>query len=350
MLTESFVPLGQWKLAGEAARAAEDAGYDFVMSSEIAHDPFAPLAFATLATRRVLLGTNIAVAFPRSPMVVANIGWDLQANSGGRFVLGLGSQVKGHNERRFSVPWSPPVPRLREYVQSLRAIWRCWEKKEKLDFEGEHYRFSLMTPEFSPEPTGLPPIPVETAAVRPPMIRMAGRICDGVKLHGFATRKYLEEVAMPALQSGLAKSKLERKNFHVSGGGFVATGATQEEVDEQLETIRYRIAFYGATRTYHVVFEPHGWQDLGVKLHEMAKKGQWESMAKEVSDEVVHEFAAVGTYDSLKPAIERRYGGLTDSLLMWFPGTTKIGLQKEVLSELRTIPCPFEGFSTEWRD
>jgi probable F420-dependent oxidoreductase len=348
MQVESFMPLGRWKHAGSAARAAEDAGYDIALTSEIGHDPFAPLVIAAMNTSRILLGTNIAVAFPRSPMVVANIAWDLQANSGGRFFLGLGSQVKGHNERRFSVPWSAPVPRLREYIQALRAIWRCWEKKEPLNFEGEHYRFTLMTPEFAPEPTGLPPVPVAVAAVREPMIRMAGRICDGVKLHGFATRKYLTDVAIPALHAGMEKAGTKRENFHVSGGGFIATGATPEEVAQQLEMIRYRVAFYGATRTYHSVFELHGWNDLGMKLHEMSKTGQWESMAKEVSDDVLHEFAAVATYADLKRAIEKRFGGLTDSLLMAFPGTADPGLQTEVVRDLQSIPSPFERFATAW--
>ncbi len=348
MQVEAFVPLGTWKNVAANARAAEDNGYDILLSSEIAHDPFAPLVIAAMNTSRITIGTNIAVAFPRSPMVVANTAWDLHANSGGRFFLGLGSQVKGHNERRFSVPWSAPVPRLREYIQALRAIWRCWEKQEPLDFQGEHYRFTLMTPEFAPEPTGLPPIPVAVAAVREPMIRMAGRICNGVKLHGFATRKYLEEIAMPALRAGMAQAGTARENFHVSGGGFIATGANREEVDKQLETIRYRVAFYGATRTYHAVFEPHGWQDLGMKLHEMSKKGQWDAMAKQVPDDVLHAFAAIGTYAELKAAIESRFGGLTDSLLMGFPPGTKAGVQREVVQEMHTIPSPFTGFATAW--
>lgn len=348
MQVEAFVPLGSWKNVAAAARAAEEGGYDILLSSEIAHDPFAPLVLAVTNTSRITIGTNIAVAFPRSPMVVANTAWDLHANSGGRFFLGLGSQVKGHNERRFSVPWSAPVPRLREYIQALRAIWRCWEKKETLDFQGEHYRFTLMTPEFAPEPTGLPPIPVAVAAVREPMIRMAGRICDGVKLHGFATRRYLEQVAIPALEEGMAKAGTKRENFHVSGGGFIATGANQDEVAKQLETIRYRVAFYGATRTYHAVFEPHGWQDLGMKLHEMSKRGQWNEMARQVPDEVVHEFAAVATYTDLRSAIERRFGGLTDSLLMGFPAGTSAGVQREIVQELQSIPSPFSGFATTW--
>ena len=165
MRVETFIPLDDWRSVGEAARAAEDVGFDGVVSAEIAHDPFTPLAFAALATRRVRLSTGIAVAFPRSPLVTAQIAWDLQAQSGGRFVLGLGSQVKGHIERRFGVPWSAPVARMREYVQALRAIWRCWEKGEPLRFEGEHYRLTLMTPEFSPRSTGLPEVPVTISAV-----------------------------------------------------------------------------------------------------------------------------------------------------------------------------------------
>ena len=175
-----------------------------------------PLGFAALATERIRLATAIAVCFPRSPMVVANTAWDLQEQSGGRFVLGLGAQVKGHNERRFSVPWSAPVPRIREYVESLRAIWRAWEKGEELNYEGEHYRFTLMTPEFSPRPTGLPRVPITIAAVGPAMIKQAGRVCDGVRLHGFATREYLEQVALPMLDEGLAESGRKRSEFELS--------------------------------------------------------------------------------------------------------------------------------------
>jgi probable F420-dependent oxidoreductase len=247
-------------------------------------------------------------------MVVAGTSWDLHAQSGGRFRLGLGSQVKGHNERRFSVPWSAPVPRLREYIESLRAIWRCWEKKEPLRYEGEHYRFTLMTPEFSPRPTGLPPIPVSIAAVGPDMQKLAGRVCDGVRLHGFATRKYVEEVALPQIEAGLRQSGRTRAQFEVWGGGFVVTGADEAELAKALEVARYRVAFYGSTRSYHGVLALHGWEALGAELHEMSKRGQWDAMAKRVPDEVVRTFAAVGTHAELADAIEERFGGLTDTV------------------------------------
>jgi probable F420-dependent oxidoreductase len=346
---ETTIPLGDWRAVGPAAQRAEALGFDGITTPEIANDPFVPLAFAALATERIQLGTAIAVAFPRSPMVVANLAWDLQKESRGRFVLGLGPQVKGHNERRFSVPWSAPVPRLREYVESLRAIWRCWESGEPLSFEGEHYRFTLMTPEFSPPATGLPPVPITIAAVGKDMVRLAGRVCDGVRLHGFCTRRYLEEVALPRISEGLERSGRERRQFEVWGGGFIATGRTSDEVAKQLEWCRYRVAFYGSTRSYSPVLSIHGWDDLAAKLHEMSKRGQWQQMAAEVPDDVLHEFAAVAPYDQLVGAVEKRFGGLVDSIAIGFPDDTPEGLARDVIEDLRRIPQAFAGFPTGWR-
>lgn len=342
------LPLDDWREVAPAARAAEQVEADAVMTAEIAHDPFAPLVLATTATERLELSTGITVAFPRSPMVVANAAWDLQANSGGRFNLGLGSQVKGHNQRRFSVAWSPPVPRLREYVESLRAIWRCWETREPLQYAGDHYRFTLMTPEFSPEPSGQPPVPVAIAAVGPAMMKMAGRVCDGVRLHGFATRRYLEEVALPQISAGLEKAGRTRNRFEISGGGFVATGPDEEAVADELETIRYRIAFYGSTRSYHGVFEVHGWEDLGLKLHRMSKAGEWDKMADQVPDDVVHEFAAVGTWDNLGSAVEERFGGLTDNLTLALPAGAEPDRVAELVAEIQNIDSPFQGHTLSW--
>jgi probable F420-dependent oxidoreductase len=348
MRIETTIPLGDWRAVAPAARRAEELGFDGITSPEIANDPFVPLAFAALATERLQLGTAIAVAFPRSPMVVANVAWDLQVNSRGRFALGLGPQVKGHNERRFSVPWGPPVPRLREYVESLRAIWRSWERREPLRYEGAHYRFTLMTPEFSPPPSGLAPIPVTIAAVGKDMLRLAGRICDGVRLHGFCTRRYLEEVALPQLAEGMRRSGRERRHFEIWGGGFIATGRDADEVARQLEWTRYRIAFYGSTRTYSPVLSLHGWDELAAKLHEMSKRGQWNEMAAQVPDEVVHEFAAVAPYGELVGAVEKRFGGLVDSIAIAFPEDTRAGFAQELLQELRQLPQQFAGFPSAW--
>ncbi len=348
MRVETTIPLNDWKAAGEAAREAERRGFDCVETFEIANDPFTPLAFAAMATEKIRLGTAIAVCFPRSPMITANIAWDLHTQSNGRFTLGLGTQVKGHNERRFSTPWSAPRPRLREYVESLRAIWRCWELGEKLDYEGEHYRFTLMTPEFAPPPCGLPPIPVSIAAVRPAMMKLAGSICDGVRLHGFATRKYLEELALPKIREGLHGSGRARSSFEIWGGGFVATGANDEEVARQVEKIRYRIAFYGSTRSYHGVLAAHGWEDLGLELHEMSKKGQWQQMASRVPDEILPHFMAIARYDGLAEAIRERFGGISDSLTLEFPPETPRARVAEILEEIKSVPSEFEGFATQW--
>jgi probable F420-dependent oxidoreductase len=348
MRIDTTLPLGDWRAVAPAARRAEQLGFDGISGPEIANDPFVPLALAALATERIQLGTAIAVAFPRSPMVTANVAWDLQVGSRGRFALGLGPQVKGHNERRFSVAWSAPVPRLREYVESLRAIWRCWERKEPLAYEGDHYRFTLMTPEFSPPPSGLPPIPITIAAVGKDMLRLAGRVCDGVRLHGFCTRRYLEEVALPRLREGLARAGRERRRFEIWGGGFIATGADSEEVSKQVEWTRYRLAFYGSTRTYSPVLALHGWDELAAKLHEMSKRGQWSQMAAAVPDDVVHEFTAVAPYRELAGAVEKRFGGLVDSIALAFPEATREGLAREILADLRRIPHAFEGFPRAW--
>jgi len=348
MRVDTTIPLDDWRGVAAAAQAAEAAGFDGLMSAEIANDPFIPLAFAAVATQRIEISTGICVAFPRSPMVVAGTSFDLHTQSRGRFRLGLGSQVKGHNERRFSVPWTAPVPRLREYVESLRAIWRCWEKQEPLRYEGEHYRFTLMTPEFSPPPTGLPAIPVSIAAVGPDMLKLAGRVCDGVRLHGFATRKYLEEVALPQLAAGLAQGLRARANFEIWGGGFVLTGPDDAAVAKQLEFGRYRVAFYGSTRSYHGVLAVHGWEDLGHELHAMSKKGQWNEMAKRVPDEVVRTFAAVGRYDEIAGLIAERFGGLSDTVTLGVDGKVAPGLLREVVQDVKRIPCAFEGYAGVW--
>jgi len=340
--------MNDWRQVGAAAVTAEKRGFDGLVSFEITNDPFIPLAFAAVAAERIRLGTAIAVCFPRSPMITAGLAWDLHVQSGGRFTLGLGTQVKGHNERRFSTPWGPPLPRLREYIGSLRAIWRCWELGEKLDYQGEHYRFTLMTPEFAPPRSGLGPIPISIAAVRPAMMKLAGRVCDGVRLHGFATRKYLEEVALPQIRVGLERAGRPRSQFEMWGGGFIATGADEGAVAKQVEAIRYRIAFYGSTRSYHPVLEAHGWEDLGMELHRMSKEGQWNKMAARVPDDVVREFTAIGTYENLAGVISERFGGIADSITLDFPRDTPDGFARELVQDLRAIPSTFEGFPTAW--
>ena len=344
----TMLPMRHWREVGPFAAAVEGAGFDTLMTAELNHDVFAPLALAALATQRIELTPSIAVAFPRSPTIMASQAWDLQANSNGRFVLGLGSQVRGHNERRFGIAWSPPAPRLRDYVRALRAIWRCWETGEKLDYRGEHYKLTLMTPDFSPEPTGLPMVPVTIAAVGGAMLRVAGEVCDGVRPHPLCSRRYVEEVALPRLADGMGRSGRSRANFDVFGGGFVVTGPDQKAVAEGIEWVRKRVAFYGSTRSYLPILALHGLDELGQKLHAMSLEGHWNEMAAEVPDEVVRIFAACGTYDEITRAIDERFGGLADSIEINFPAGTPAGLQRELLADIRRIPHAFAGFDTRW--
>lgn len=342
------LPYTDWRAIGPAAAQAEAEGMDGVTCPELAHDPFIPLGIAALATERVQLASSVAIAFPRSPMIVANLAWDLQWHSRGRFVLGLGSQVRGHNERRFSVPWVHPAPRMGEYVQALRAIWRCWENGEKLDFQGKFYTFSLMTPEFSPKPTGLPMVPVMIAAVGPEMQKTAARLCDGVRLHGFATRKYVAEIVRPLLSAELEKSAKSFANFEVTGGGFIATGPDQASVDRAAEKLRYRVAFYGSTPAYRGVFDIHGVAELGVQLHAASRRGAWSEMAAMVPDDVLDLFAVRATYDHLPDAIAARFGGISDAVSIDFLPDDDSKTRRRVIDGIRGIPNSFTGFNTSW--
>src|SRR5471032_1542167 len=218
------LPQEDLRKVGPAAQAIEAAGYTGVSTQENRHDPFLALAVAGVATQKIELHTGVAISFPRSPMVAANIGWDLAASTGNRFTLGLGSQVRAHNERRFSVPWTAPAPRMREYLQAVRAIWAAWKGDGKLAYEGKHYRFTLMTPNFVPEPYDGPLPRLGVAAVGPVMLKVAAEESDDVKLHSFCTRKYLEQNIMPILNTGLAARGRSRESFEISGGGFVVTG------------------------------------------------------------------------------------------------------------------------------
>ena len=342
----TVLPGTDWREAGPMGQAAEAAGFDALMTLEAKHDAFVPLAVAGLATERIELTTSVAVAFPRSPTITAMLAWDLHANSGGRFVLGLGSQVKGHNERRFGIPWSPPAPRMREYVHALRAIWRCWQTGEKLRYEGEHYKLSLMTPDFSPEPNGLPMVPVTMAAVGPATLRVAGEVADGVRLHPICSRRYLEEVCLPRMEEGMRRSGRQRAHFDIHGGGFVATGPDDAAVADAMDWVRFRVAFYGSTRTYMPILELHGLQDLGLKLHEMSVQGRWKEMAALVPDDVVRIFAACGTYGEIVPAIETRFGGAADAIELNFAPGTAPELIRDLVTDIRRIPHTFQGFAS----
>ncbi|MBL24984.1 MAG: LLM class F420-dependent oxidoreductase [Rhodospirillaceae bacterium] len=348
MRVYTVLPQDDLNHAASAAAEAEAAGFDGLVSMENQHAPFLPHAAAIPATENIKLMTGIAIAFARSPMVVAEECYDLQHSSGGRFILGLGSQVRAHNIRRFSVPWSAPVPRMREYIQALRAIWNCFEKDERLNYEGEHYQFTLMTPNFKPPASGQPMVPVTIAAVGPAMLRLAGEACDGVRLHPFCTRKYLDEVVMKELATGMERTGRKRENFEIVGGGYVVTGPDEETVAKNLEWVRYRVAFYGSTPNYFPVWEVHGLEDLGKKLHQMSREKLWDEMPNEIDDDVVRLFAAVGTFDNIANEIETRFGGASDSVSSGIRETDDPGMPSDLIKDIQKIDSVFTNYKTEW--
>jgi probable F420-dependent oxidoreductase len=296
------------------ARNAEALGFDGLWTAETRHDPFLPLALAAEHTRRPLLGTAIAVAFPRSPTVVAHAAWDLQAASGGRFLLGLGTQVKGHNERRFSVAWTPPGPRLRDYILALRAIWECWQTGSPINFRSEHYSITLMTPFFAPARIDHPRIPIYIAAVNAYNLRLAGELCEGVHLHPLHSIEYLRRFALPHIESGLAKAGRRRDDITLATSVFMITGRTAAEQATVRDAVRAQIAFYASTRTYEPVLAAHGWQDLLPRLHRKSVEGDWAGMAGLITDEMLATFAVEAPLDGLAAALRERYAGLLDRL------------------------------------
>jgi probable F420-dependent oxidoreductase len=307
-------PAPRWDTLREQVREATALGYDTAVSVETQHDPFLALAVAAQEPSPIELGTGIALAFTKSPVATAYIAWDLQTMSGGRLVLGLGSQVKGHVTRRFGMPWSKPAQRMKDYVGAMRACWHSWQTGAPLNFQSEHYNISLMTPNFSPPPIDKPHIPVLIAAVQERMLQVAGEVGDGVRLHGIVTRKYLDEIAFPNLKKGFARSGRPQaawKDFEIGGGGFLCVARDRDELAKAVEKMKATIAFYGSTRSYRSSFELDGWSRQADELHRLSIQQKWGEMPKVVSEEMVHAFAAVGTYDDIAGVIKKRFAGVS---------------------------------------
>jgi probable F420-dependent oxidoreductase len=302
-----------------SAQEAEEAGYDGFWTAETSHDPFFPLLLAAEHTERIELGTGIAVAFARNPMTLANIGHDLQLFSKGRFHLGLGSQIKPHITKRFSMPWSAPAARMRELVLAMRAIWACWNEGTKLDFRGDFYTHTLMTPFFDPGPNPYGVPKVYLAAVGERMTEVVGETCDGMLCHGFTTERYLREVTVPALERGLAASGRTRADLELSIPSFVVTGETEEEMAQSAVGVRRQIAFYGSTPAYRPVLELHGWGELQDELNALSKQGEWEAMGDLIDDEVLSTFAVVAEPPQLAAELLGRFGDLVDRLSFYAP-------------------------------
>lgn len=308
--------------ARSAAVAFENAGYNAMWTAESDHDPFLPLAVAADHTESIELGTSIAVAFARSPMTLANLGWDLQEFSNGRFLLGLGTQVEAHITRRFSMPWTQPAKRMRELVVAVRAIWDTWLNGIRLDFRGDFYNHTLMTPFFTPSnetiaKVGLPK--VFLAGVGPRMTEVAGEVCDGFICHGFNTESYLREVTLPALARGRAWAGKTLDGFEIVGPSFVVTGTTDEEIAIATAKTRQQLGFYASTPAYRGVLEHHGWSDLGTELHQRTVAGEWDKLGEGINDEVLNTFAVVGHIDTIADKLHDRYGDIVSRVRLASP-------------------------------
>ena len=305
------------KIAAEARRV-EDLGYDGGTTPEAGHDPYLPLAIIAEHTERIVLGTNVAISFPRSPMATAQVAWDLQQLSGGRFQLGLGSQVKGHNERRYGTPWTgPPGPRMRDYVLCLKAIFASFQNPKKPSyFTGEHYQFTLLPPFFNPGPIEHPHIPIYLAAVNPYMARLSGEHCEGLRVHPISTFSHNREVLIPNIEKGAARAGRKRSDVDVVGCPFLAVSKDAAGLQAAKDAVRQRISFYASTRTYHSVLDFHGWSDVGQQLHRLSLEGKWMEMPKLVSDEMLEEFAIVAVGDDLAVQLAERSQGIFDTILL----------------------------------
>ncbi|HEX7166743.1 MAG TPA: LLM class F420-dependent oxidoreductase [Acidimicrobiales bacterium] len=326
--------IGGFDQAGDMAKLQEDQGYDGLWSVETGHDPFLPLLVAAQSTERVELGTGIAVAFARNPMTTAVTANDIQLASKGRHILGLGSPIKPHIEKRFSMPWSHPAPRMREFILAMRAIWDCWNNGTKLEFRGEYYTHTLMTPFFSPGPNPYGPPLVFLAAVGEHMTEVAGEVADGLMVHPFSTERYMKEVTIPAIERGLAKANKKREDFQLSYPAFVVSG-TEQEREAAAGMVRGQISFYGSTPAYRPVLEVHGWGDLQTELNALSKQGRWEDMSNLITDDILETFAVVADVDDVPARLRERYDGVIDRLSFYFPVTGDAEKRLDVVKALQ---------------
>jgi probable F420-dependent oxidoreductase len=305
--------------AANAAVAAERDGYDGWWAFETQIDPFLACAVAAERTERIEVGTSIVVAFARNPMTVALQANDVQALSGGRFALGLGSQIKPHITRRYSMPWSKPAARMREFVLAVRAIWECWATDGSLDFQGDFYTHTLMAPFFNPGPNPHGNPKIMMAAVGPLMTEAAGEVADGMLCHAFSTERYLREATLPALERGFAKAGRTGEGFELTAPAFVVARDTEEEIAEGVAFVKQQIAFYGSTPAYRPVLELHGWGELQEELQAMTKRGEWDRMGELIDDEVLDAFAVVGSPEEAIAEVRERYGDVATRITLTLP-------------------------------
>lgn len=306
--------------SGAYARAVEEAGFAGLWISETSSDPFISLALAAAQTERLTLGTGIAVAFPRTPTILATLAWDLARLSHGRFALGLGSQVRAHNELRLGVKWEKPVRKLRETVEAIQAVWRCWQEGVPLDYEGEFFRLKLMTPFFTPPPLTVARPPIFLAAVNEQMLRLVGTHADGVFLHALHTPRYLTEYALPHIADGLARSGRTRADVRVATGVFVVPTDDAERPAAAFEQYaKQQISFYLSTPAYRIVAELHGWEETAQQLGRLARQGEWAAMPALIDDAMLAELAVSGPWGQLPALLRARYGDHLDRVSYYLP-------------------------------
>lgn len=323
--------------AADQAARAEAAGYDGLSTVEALHDPFLPLVSAAAATERIELTTGIAVAFARSPMTVAHTAYDLALLSKGRFALGLGSQIKPHIEKRFDMPWSRPAARMRDYVLALRAIWSCWLDGTRMSYEGEFYRHTLTTPNFTPAAHEYGAPKVRIAAVGPKMTEVAGEVADGLMCHAFTTPQYIRDVTAPAVRAGSARAGRDAGQVELMAAPMVAVLDDEERVPAILSAIRKKLAFYGSTPAYRPVLELHGWGDLQSELHAMSLRGEWDSMGDRLTEEQLHTLAVVGTSQEVAASLVEQYEGLCAWVSPYTPDVQADDLIDRVVTEVRAV-------------
>lgn len=338
MKVDYYYPLAPPEGASEAASQAQEMGYDGFFSAETQHDPFFPLAFAAKSAPDLELGTAIAVAFPRSPMVTAMASWDLARLSKGKFLLGLGTQVRGHITRRFSTEWGSPGPRLKDYILSLRAIWDTWQNAVPLDYDGEFYQFSLMTPFFNPGPIAHPEIPVYIAGVGPYLSSLAGEVCQGFHVHPFHTARYLDQVVLPNMAEGAERAGRSLQDVERATSVFVMTGRDDEEIEQSKAAVRQQIAFYASTPSYKPVLEANDW-DFGTELTALSVRDKWDEMAEVVPDEALLEVGVAAPVDDLGEAILKRYGDRVQRVGLYSLGSVldiDPEARRQVVSDLKS--------------
>ena len=321
MLLETLLPLGKvdpglrapempfdLDSIGENAHLLEEIGYDGLVVEETKDDPFIVMALAAQATRKLKLGTSVAIAFPRSPTVTALSAWTIQKLSRGRFTLGLGTQVKAHIERRYGMPWTPAGPWMREYVRAVRAVWDNWQNDTPLDIKGDHYNINLMVPLFNPGPIEHPHIPIQIAAVNEVMCQVSGEVADGIRPHSVCTPSYIEKVMMPAVRAGAAKTGRSLKDFQIGMKPLVATAATEAELAPKIRDVRARIAFYASTPQYRAAFDHLGLGDLADRLKLLSRAQRWEELPQHINDDILETFVTIGTYDTIARKLTERFG------------------------------------------